>query len=179
MGVRTGAMSKVIFRDWGNVNDVHQHDLDELIDFAQTAADQRARVCMHRTEADPVQEMVIAMTGRSYVRPHRQRGFEKSYVMLLGELQFIFFDESGVVLQSRRLAADGVVVTRFDASLWHTARTVGEERVAVYLETIRGPFMREHTDWAQWAPEAGDLQGVARFLQQLPHPADSSWWKRE
>ena len=153
----------VIFPSWTNACDITRSEIDRLIHLAKRSAEQRARICLHRTHSDPVQEMIIAMTPRSYVRPHRQVGFEKSYILLAGSLTFHSFDACGKHLHSRCLSRDGIIATRFDAGQWHSAQTNAPD-VAVYIETLRGPFSQANTQWADWAPEAQNATAVAEFL---------------
>lgn len=126
----------------------------------------RARLCLHGSREDPLQEMVLAFRREFYVRPHRQGGKEKSYLMIEGEIDLVFFNDQGSVVRRVRMAAGrpGLpFLYRFQASHWHTL--LPQTSLAVLNETILGPF--SGTEFAPWAPANEDSEGIRRFLEQL------------
>ena len=165
-------MKNVLFSSWKKSFEITRTDIDELAHRATLSGDQRARICLHRTHADPVQEMIIAMTPHSYVRPHRQCGFEKSYVLIAGELSFYYFDDRGTITRTHQFSNSSIVASRFDAGQWHSVRTMGTN-VAIYLETLRGPFHRRNTEWADWAPGVSDTRAIESFLMKLSQATPS------
>lgn len=111
--------------------------------------------------------MVIAVQGRRYIRPHRQRSKEKSYTVLEGELTVMFWNDAGEPLRSLDMSAPGsgqALVHRFAAGMWHTV--VPRSETVIYVETIAGPFLPGGTEWAPWAPEEGDAEGVRALLTE-------------
>ena len=122
---------------------------------AQALADPkgRTRICLHADHAAPVQEMVIALTAGQTVTAHRQPAIDrKTYCMIDGVLDFVFFDDDGVIQERFRLAASGehARVITFPAGRWHGCAAVSD--VAIYLETIAGPYQPGGTEWREWKP---------------------------
>jgi hypothetical protein len=54
---------------------------------------------------------------------------------------------------------------RSDAQAYHTL--IIRSDVLVFHETTQGPFRREDTVFATWAPEDGDLEGRRAFQARL------------
>ena len=141
--------------------------LSRLKDEAANDERKRARILLHRDARDPVQQMLIAVGCDSYIRPHRQIGKRKSYVFVEGRLFVVFFDAEGEMLE--RVVMDdsgkGQRIISFDAGTWHTV--VNASEVALYVETISGPYKIEGTEWAPWAPDPVDTPNVRRFLRMV------------
>lgn len=130
---------------------------------ALASARRRARLCLHPGPDDPVQEMLIAVAAGSWIPPHRQVGKEKSYLVLQGELAVVrFADEQPA--HAVRLGASGAFLYRFDATTWHTV--VVPDGIAVYLETVAGPWRAEGTEFAPWASDAAGLAVLEAWLRE-------------
>ncbi|MBB6252271.1 WbuC family cupin fold metalloprotein [Nitrospirillum iridis] len=157
--------SKAYFDDWTDFLDIDRTRLDALLDESRRDERGRVRICLHRSEADPVQEMIIALADHGYLRPHRQRGLQKSYVVLAGRLRVVFFDESGGVLRRLDLDAQRRPLARFDSGIWHTMTSLSEG--TLYLETILGPFDRNRTDWAPWAPGRAPRPEIEAYMRDV------------
>lgn len=138
-----------------------------IADLSAVAAERgRARMLLHRDRGDPLQQMVIALRGRAYIRPHlNDRGF-KSWHVLRGQLLFCVFAKDGRLRDSSVLGADSAAAVRLNEPVYHTLVPLSD--VAVYIETCSGPFLG--TTYADWAPaeasaEVGDAW-VERLLEE-------------
>lgn len=143
-------------------------EIRSLKQAASQAPLRRARLCMHTSHDDPIQEMVIAVCDDCYIAPHRQQGKTKSYVLLDGRLSVYFFDADGKVEQHIEMSPSGqgtCCSLRFDSSQWHTVMSQSDH--SVYTETIVGPYDPEGTDWAPWAPDADDEAAIVSFRAVL------------
>ncbi len=140
-------------------------DLDELAEAARASPRQRARIILHGSHADSVQEMVIAITSATYIMPHRQLDREKSYLLLRGRLGVVFFDDAGARVDRFTLGGQSgdATLLRFDAGRWHSV--VSAEPLSIYIETAAGPH--EGSDWADWAPKSEDSQPAREYLDQM------------
>jgi cupin fold WbuC family metalloprotein len=128
----------------------------------------RARLCLHHSPDETIQEMVIAFRGDSYIRPHRHVETRESFHVIEGLLTVFFFEDDGSV--SRRLdmgplGSDKPFLYRLSANLWHTVVPRTEE--VVIHETTLGPFRRERTQYPLWAPADGDLPAIEDFLAKI------------
>ena len=85
-----------------------------------------------------------------------------------GELDVVFFDDSGRVARRVRMGpADSgrTVIYRLSNDQWHTV--VVRTETAVVHETTNGPFDPQENEFAPWSPEPGERAAVARFMRQL------------
>ena len=141
--------------------------IGELIKAAGNNSSGRSRKCLHLAHEDGVQEMLNVFLGGHYLRPHRQMDRNKSYTILRGRMDILFFDESGGASEETRMAPPGSglnFICRFNSSKWHTIRVKSE--LAVYIETIQGPFRSDVTEFAEWAPGDDELKKVRDFQEK-------------
>jgi cupin fold WbuC family metalloprotein len=93
-------------------------------------------------------------------------GRRKSYLILEGDFSVFFFDDQVTVLKRLDLFDLGkgkFFYVRFDASVWHTVLLLSE--VVVYLKIIAGTF--ESTEFAHWALDKTDVQGLKDYFSKL------------
>lgn len=157
--------SKAYFEPWTDCFEVDAQRLDALLEESRQDPRGRVRICLHRDEQDLLHEMVIALADHGYLRPHRQVGRQKSYLILKGALRVLFFNEAGEVLRRLELDAETRPIARFDSGIWHTMTSMSEG--TVYLETILGPFDKTGTDWADWAPGRSPRPEIEAYMQRV------------
>ena len=132
---------------------------------ADLAPRRRARLCMHQSAEDSVQEMLIAFCRDALVRPHRSLDKTESIHVVDGELRMIIFDDQGSVIQRFDMgpvSSGKTFVTRLSASPWYAYLPLTD--FVVMLETTRGPFDASGAAFPEWAPEDG--AELRDFLQQ-------------
>lgn len=128
----------------------------------------RTRLCAHTSTEDKLHEMFVVYTGSTYVRPNLHCGKDESLHILEGRADFVFFDEHGNVTEVVRLgdSASGLpFYCRVPAEIYHTV-LMRSDRLVIH-EATPGPFRREDTLWASWAPTEDDLAGVEEFNRRM------------
>jgi glucose-6-phosphate isomerase len=118
---------------------------------AAASPSRRTRHMLHVSKDDSVQEMIIVACSNTNIRPHRQKGKRKSYLLIEGELEVLGFDNSGNIIYSQVLTAANNDCLSYDATTWHTIVPLTD--FVVFKETISGPYDPKETDWANWAGE--------------------------
>lgn len=113
----------------------------------------RVRLCCHHDIGDSLHEMFVVYTGQTYVRPNRHIGKDESLHIIEGSADFVFFDDLGAIkhvvhLGDYKSGKDFYV--RVPAGIWHTI--VMRSDTIVIHEATPGPFKRQDTEWAPWAP---------------------------
>jgi cupin fold WbuC family metalloprotein len=138
--------------------------LEQLKKLAQKAPLQRARYCMHLSHDDPIQEMIIALHGNPYIRPHRHPNKSESFHMIEGEVIVAFFDDSGFIIKKIYLSSkkDRPFLYRLSSPLWHTVVSLTE--YCVFHEVITGPFSQ--AEYPAWEPH-DDPQSIQLFHQKI------------
>jgi cupin fold WbuC family metalloprotein len=147
--------------------EVDQAAIMRLKQEAGSAPLKRSRICLHSSEEDPIQEMIIAFAQGSYVRPHRHSGKSESFHLIDGDLDVVFFDDEGRILRRIQMstASERTRIYRLNSMAWHTLLI--RSPFAVIHEVTNGPFRRSDCAFAAWAPEPHDTGRIGEFLKRL------------
>jgi cupin fold WbuC family metalloprotein len=152
---------------------VSREQVDELVTASRTTPRERIRLCTHRDTADPVHEMLIVHAAGTYVRPHKHVDKAESFHVIEGRVDVVLFDEQGALKDVIRMGdyATGLpFYYRIDQPIFHTLLI--RSGVLVFHETTSGPFRREQTVFASWAPEETSLE-VAGFIASVDERAQT------
>lgn len=147
---------------------VSPRDIEQLIAEARTAPLRRARICLHPDTSDVLHEMVIALSGETYVAPHRHSGKSESFHLLAGEIEVVVFNEEGRPVERHHLSADDPTlprIMRLQRPVWHSV--IVRTEFAVVHETTNGPFRKEDTEFAPWAPDPTDAAACSAYQAML------------
>ncbi len=135
---------------------------------AENAPRRRCRICFHPGPEAAAQEMLIAMHGAAYVRPHRHQGKSETLTVLEGRATTLLFDEAGRLTRSLAMGPYGsgeAFFYRMPEGVFHTLRF--ESGWLIYLETTTGPFDPGRTEAAPWAPPEDRPEAGHAFLATL------------
>ena len=141
---------------------------DELLRLQQEAAIDprlRARICLHDSTMDPLQQMIIGLCRTTYIPPHRHMVRDESLQVMSGVVRVIFFDGDGKVTRAAELGGEGkqmLPLCRVPKGMWHMLTVCTE--FAVVHETAPGPFLRDSNEFPEWAPPS---DGIAAFLRRV------------
>lgn len=147
---------------------IGRKEIEFLKQTVQTTSRKRVRLCAHRELENTLHEMFVVYMDMTYVKPNKHLGKDESLHILEGEADFIFFDEQGKILEIVPLGAIETgrqFYIRVPAFVYHTI-IMRSERLVIH-EATPGPFRREDTIWAPWAPEETNLPAVANFMDHL------------
>jgi cupin fold WbuC family metalloprotein len=125
-----------------------------------------ARLLMHLSHEDPVQEMLIAMGRNCAVTPNQSLGRSESLQVVEGELLIVVFDDTGKVTQRMEMAPPGSskpFLYRFSSTPLHTMIPLTE--MVVVHEALQGPFEESTKPLPDWVP--GDSEALKQFLQEI------------
>ncbi len=143
----------------------------EVLNVAKEAGNvplQRSRICAHSSLQDPIHEMFIAFTDKTYVRPHRHIGKVESYHVIEGVVSIFQFDATGAVESSTLLGtffSDLPFYYRLVDSGWHSLVCISPS--AIIHEVTSGPFRPEDTLFAEWAPKPDRFDDAEEFVRRL------------
>ncbi len=157
-----------VFHNTEDIIEVGASRLDELVRAAAAEPLRRSRICLHRSPDDLTQEMIIALWQDSYVPPHRHTAKSESFHIIRGALDIVFFNDTSEITRVVSLGEPGgnkPFVYRLSADYWHTVLVRTE--VAVFHETTTGPFSKNHSAIASWAPGPADKKGVEQFFARM------------
>lgn len=147
---------------------VDASSIEMLVREAASNPRRRIRLCAHSGVEDAVHEMVIVHEQSCYVRPHKHIGKSESFHVITGEVDVVLFDDDGKVTDVFPMgpfASGRPFFYRIAEPLFHTLLI--RSPYLVFHETTMGPFRRDQTSYAPWAPDGQQLEEVATFLEGL------------
>lgn len=143
-----------------------------MLDFLKNAMRQdksdRARLCLHRSRQDRVQEMIIAISKNTYIRPHKHPTRTESFQVIEGRIQMTFFNDRGEIIKKVKMAQAGnnlPFVCRVSPNIWHMTLPISE--YAIFYEVLEGPFTDSTSKQAPWAPKETQPRKIKAFLNSL------------
>lgn len=157
---------EVLYPDESLVS-VRSSDLEILDQLALKNPRERVRLCAHRNKDDILHEMFIVHTSNCYVRPHKHIGKVESMSILQGEAQVVMFDDDGNierVIEVGDVQSGKTFYYRMSDPIFHTLLI--QSPSLVFHEVTQGPFQREQTIFADWAP-VDESPDVSDYLQNL------------
>ena len=147
---------------------VTRDDLELLKDQASRTRRKRIRLCAHPDVTAAVHEMFIVQPQGAYVRPHKHRGKDESFLLIEGAATVVVFGEDQAVqevIPMGTVASGRPFYHRMPADVYHTVLI--ESEVVVYHEATSGPFRKADMVAAPWAPQEEDEAAVSRFMADL------------
>jgi cupin fold WbuC family metalloprotein len=113
-------------------------DIEGLLARALDSKMLRARICLHKSELDAQQFMLICLLKGSQVGAHRHPvGKSEAYILLNGELQVDFFDDQGALIGQEKL--DSISRCLFiPGGTFHEPKSLTNS--SMYFEVYPGPF---------------------------------------
>ncbi len=179
----TGTRVKILQMRLNKINDevlvadqpivrVSGTDIASLKHQALANARRRIRICTHPDTSDRLHEMLIVHTRGTYVRPHKHLNKSESVHIIEGEVDIVFLDEAGDVRDVVRLGdfrSGRDFYCRANWPLYHTLLIATD--FLVFHEITNGPFQREDTVFAPWAPEESNTLACSEFQARVAREA--------
>lgn len=159
--------AEVLYAD-DRIVTVDSAGIADLKRAAENNERRRIRLCTHRGVDDRLHEMVIVHALDTYVRPHKHIGKSESFHVIEGDVDVVIFEEDGAVADVIGMGpfqSGRPFFYRIAEPLFHTLLI--RSPVLVFHETTSGPFKRDETIFAPWAPEETNRDAVTRFLTRL------------
>lgn len=119
--------------------------------------------------------MIIAMHKSSYVRPHKHIDKSESFHIIEGELDVVFFHDSGEIesiLHMGGLSTGKTPIYRLSSPVWHTV--IPRTEFVIFHETTNGPFIKSEGLFADWAPQDYETEAVELFLIKIRKACEES-----
>ena len=147
---------------------IQKDDFDTLYESAKESNRNRARYCAHETKESDLHDMFEIFTINTYLRPIKQKNKNYSYHIIRGSVDVYLFTDDGSVTQIISLGdfdSGKPFYFRPPVNVYRTLITRSD--FVLYHETTTGPFKREDSLFAPWAPEESDHSGVTQFISTL------------
>jgi len=138
--------------------------IDELCSLAVSNDRGKSIALLHSNETDQVQEMIIALTPKTFVDRHCTNNQSESMFVLKGSLAMAIFSENGKTFDVVRLANNqttSLFGLRLSKKQW-LAYMTGDE-VTVIHEIACGPFKSNNSE--HWALSDSEVLEVRKRLE--------------
>lgn len=148
--------------------DLSLETITKLGEISKGTDRQRIRLCVHRNTTESVHEMFIVHPKGAYVPPHKHLGKSESMLVLDGETDYFLFGEEGKIEKKISMGdyrSGKSFFFRLQEPLFHSILI--RSNTLTFLEITKGPFRRNDTIEAPWAPKQDNSEEVDRFLEEL------------
>lgn len=145
---------------------VNNQLIEEIKNEALKSSRHMARLLMHLSHEDLIQEMLIAMGRGCVVTPNSAAGKSESLQIIEGQLLLVIFDLDGNVVKKEEMGPPGSNLSsiyRLNSTPWHTMIPLSE--IVVVHETLQGPFENSSEDMPSWVPT--DNSDMKKFIQKI------------
>ena len=128
----------------------------------------RARLCTHPQPDSDQHDMLIVSHRDTYVAPHRHSNKSETMLVLDGLADTLLFDEDGKlesIVPMGPYASDRTFFYRMPVNHYHGLRI--ETEFLTFLESTKGPFRKEDSENAPWAPPPEDGAAGKFFVKEI------------
>ena len=161
-------MSKEVYYSVDDIAKLSKKDINFLKEKMLKNNLQRIRICAHKGIKDKIHEMFIVLRKNNYIRPHRHLNKSESFHLVEGNAKIVVFDNDGNI-------KDVICVDSYDSgkkfyyrmnnAFFHTVLPTSD--FLIFHETVQGPFRKEDTVFAPWAPKEGDKEKENKYRKQI------------
>lgn len=153
----------------GPIASIGQAEIEYLRSELVGNAKGRVRINLHPDSADTLHEMFIAIRSDSYIRPHKHPSKSEAFHVVHGEVDIVVFEDDGSIAQIVKLAArsdTSPFYYRMSKPFFHTL--IIKSDVLVVHEITNGPFVRDGTTFAEFAPsEDSSTETIGAWQKEL------------
>lgn len=142
--------------------------IEKIKTLAKENISGKYRTCIHKSEEDNVHEMLIALTSKTYIRPHKHRVNGESLQFIEGEAIAIIFSDDGNIDQAFRVGcptSSYIFYYSMAKAVYHTLLVKSD--YLIFKETTKGPFVREDTLYPDWAPDGNNERELKDYIVYL------------
>lgn len=160
--------SAEVFLAEGPICEVGESEINALKAAVKGSPKRRARINAHADGEDALHEMIIAIDPSSYIRPHKHPGKSEAFHIIEGEVDIVVFTDKGEIDRVIRLGAPGSgrpFYYRMSKPFFHTL--IIRSEILIVHEITNGPFRRDATVFADFAPDASETGKAAAYQADL------------
>jgi cupin fold WbuC family metalloprotein len=158
MNLKMKRTGEEVFVTEESVTKIGVQEIEFLKSIAATNSRHRVRVCAHHSNEDGLHEMILVLMSGIYVQPHKHIAKSESFHLIEGEMLVVLFNEHGTpteTIQMGDFKSGKIFYYRLETETYHSV--IPQTKTVVFHETTNGPFKKEFTQYAEWAPsDEGD-----------------------
>ena len=146
---------------------IKAQDLVELKKMAMLNPRKRIRICLHLGVSDKIHEMIIYHPKGTYVPPHKHIDKDESFHLISGEIDCVIFNNQGEVTKvfpMGNYSSGKTFFYRIPADTFHTKIF---KKDTFFHEVTEGPFNRDETIIASWAPDEKEVAKTKKYMADI------------
>ena len=150
------------------ITKIDNNDIFELIDRSKFTKRKKIRLCTHGSIEDTLHEMIIIHSKNTYVRPHKHINKIESFHIINGIADVIIFNDNEEIIDlipMGNIGSNRYFYYRLSAPYFHTLLIYSD--IFVFHEITNGPFRRNESVYASWAPEEKNRNAVDQYIKKL------------
>lgn len=160
--------SDEVFYSGDKISYISNEEIEYLKHLAGLNPRKRIRLCAHKGKNDTLHEMFIVHKQGCYVTPHKHIGKVESMAIIEGEVDVILFENDGnikKIIQMGDRNSGKNFYQRIADPIYHSM--IIRSEFLVFHEITEGPFLREKTIFAPWAPPIENSYEIENFIQNI------------
>ena len=157
-----------VFYTQNTITQINEEDISFLKANIKNTEKKRIRLCTHLNEQENLQEMFIALSNETYIRPHKHLNKSESLHVLEGHADVVFFSDIGKITKIISLSKElskSCFYYRISEPTYHTF--IVKSDIFIFHETTLGPFKKSDTLYAPWSPKEKDFSKITKFVLEL------------
>lgn len=161
-----------IFQSDQDIVKFSMQEVDFVKDAAKRCSRRRARICAHQSNENSLHEMMIAICSDSYIHPHRHIGKSESFHIIEGKVDVVVLNDDGGIMEIVKLGDQSTgrnFYYRLSNAHYHTL-LIHSDMLVVH-EVTNGPFSREQTELAPFAPPEEEPVMAMKYIEKLKKQA--------
>ena len=143
------------------------NDVQSLTNNVKDTPTKRIRICAHSSVKDSLHEMIIALDQNTFIFPHKHPGKTESIHMIKGTVDLVIFENDGTlkfIIKMGEYNSGLKFYYRISKPFYHMLLINSD--IAVLHETTNGPFSKNDTIYAPWAPNE-NVEDITQFISRL------------
>lgn len=143
-------------------------EIENLKELALKNERERIRVCFHKNKEAKLHEMLIVMGKKNYIQPHKHESKGESYKVVEGSAVLFLFSETGEIKNYTYLDGSDPsksFYVRIPVGVYHSLVFLSE--IFVYIEATEGPFDKNNSTFAPFAPTENDVPASKEYIKSL------------
>jgi|SaaInlStandDraft_5_1057022.scaffolds.fasta_scaffold177742_1 cupin fold WbuC family metalloprotein len=96
------------------------------------------RLCVHSGKSELTQFMVIGITSKTYIRPHKNTSKDKIYCVVKGVIEFDIYKTGKIILKEKE-------ILKIKKNTYASIVSISDE--SIYHEIVSGPFVDSDTEY--------------------------------
>ncbi len=145
-----------VFYTKKKIPQIDNKDILFLKSNANKTKKKRIRICTHLNQKDHLQEMFIALSNKTYIRPHKHFNKSESLHVIYG---------SADVISLSKYSHNSSFYYRISKPVYHTF--IIKSDCFIFHETTQGPLKKSDSVYAPWSPKDTEFKKIILFKKKL------------